>query len=186
MSSYKIADQNQVEWGFEKYGLEYGIPVHGRSVGTRLTLRSLVIQIILWIYKTKKGFFSSCFWTTQATKCHVCNCVLGDCVGDCVVDQCSHNEGIAASQICWCNCWRLTILPLKHFLLVTNPLQWVERREVESLCEKECVLPSWCFSAGEVPLDPVWLSAWNLKLNCLICLPYNYLHFLCFCHHFSS
>lgn len=138
------------------------------------------MQIILWIYTIKEGFILPVSGSLWLQKAKFETVYQGTVLGCPVVEQCSHNEGIPASWTCWGNCWSLTIF----FLWQIPCCEWREEKLTQSVERSD--LSSWWLSGGEVPPDPVWLSVWNLKLNCLICLPYNYLHFLCLCHHFSS
>jgi len=47
--------QGQVGWGFEQPGLVESVPAHGRGVGTRWPVRSLLTQTILWFCDTSNG-----------------------------------------------------------------------------------------------------------------------------------
>jgi len=42
--------QGQVGWSFEQPGLVEVVPVHGKWIGTRWSIRSLPIQISMWFY----------------------------------------------------------------------------------------------------------------------------------------
>ena len=50
MNSHPWSVQGQVEWGFEQCGLVDAVSAHGRGVGRRWSITSLLIKTILWFY----------------------------------------------------------------------------------------------------------------------------------------